>query len=131
MFKQPRPIIHVAPQYQPIFRELGLDAESIFNHPQIKPWRTLDDRENCTLDATLADGLQIHWHVKRYKGARGLNTPADLEMSGHRALGLHNVPTANLIAWGKLPDRRSVIIFEDLADYTAADKLIKSGISFD
>ena len=32
-------------------RAVELDAEAVFTHPQIVAWRTLTDRENCTLDA--------------------------------------------------------------------------------
>jgi heptose I phosphotransferase len=131
MLGQPRPAIRVAQQYQPILRELGIDADSIFGHPSIKPWRTLDDRENCTLDAALADGRRIRWHVKRYQPSRGATTPADDESRGHDALRSARIPTAELIGWGTLPDRRSFVIFDDLAGYQAADKLIEAGTNFD
>jgi hypothetical protein len=122
-----RPLIHVAGKYQPIFRELGIDAESVFDHPLIKVWRTLNDRENCTLDETLRDGRKIHWHIKRYKSSR----PMSDEINGHRALVDAQIPTAELVASGKIPDGRSFVIFEDLSDFTAADKLIQNGASFD
>ena len=60
-------ILRVAPQYQPLFREVGLDAEAVFDHPLIRPWRTLADRENCTLDFTDEAGNEHRWHVKRYR----------------------------------------------------------------
>ncbi len=50
-------------------RELGLDAETIFTHPDIRAWQTLADRENCTLDPTMAGGQIIRWHIKRYAPA--------------------------------------------------------------
>jgi len=127
MLEPSRSSLRVAPQYQPIFRELGIDAESVFRHPLIKPWRKLPDRENCTLDATLADGRKIRWHVKRYEPALGFTTPAEDEVKGHQALAVEQIPTADLIAWGKLPDRRCFVIFQDLAGYDPADKLIESG----
>ena len=43
--------IHVASGWQPVMRQLGLDAETVFTHPDIRGWRKLADRENCTLDA--------------------------------------------------------------------------------
>ena len=41
------------------FRELGIDADAVFTHPLIRPWRMLDDRENCLLDAELRDGRRM------------------------------------------------------------------------
>ena len=131
MLGKPRPVIHAASQYQPILRELGIDAETVFNHALIKPWRTLDDRENCILDATLNDGRHIRWHIKRYQPARGFTTPADDEVTGHRALVVEKIPVPALVGYGNLPDRRSFVIMEDLEGYAAADKLIESGTPFD
>ena len=79
-------LLHVSQSFQPIFRELGIDAETVFDHPQIVAWRRLDDRENCTLDATLMNGKTIRWHVKRYPASRGAKTPAKAEVEGLRLL---------------------------------------------
>jgi hypothetical protein len=46
-----RDTFDVVPAHQPLVRELGLDADAIFARDDIKPWRTLPDRENCLLDA--------------------------------------------------------------------------------
>ncbi len=51
-------MLHANTSRQPIFRELGLDADTIFTHPSIQPWRTLKDRENCTLDFDAPDGTR-------------------------------------------------------------------------
>lgn len=133
-----RNLCRVAPQYQPIFRELGLDGETIFEHELIRPWRTLPgDRENCTLDATLADGRSIRWHVKRYQAPHGLtaatikSTVADDEARAYQELHARNIPTAPLVCWGRLKDGRSFLISDDLTDYTAGDKLLESGVPFD
>src|SRR3954462_5400536 len=126
MFQVPRSELRVHPVYQPIFRALALTPESVFKHPDIRVWRSLDERENATLDTTL-DGRPIRLHVKRYFPARGFTTPADDEVKGHQALVYEKIPTANLVAWGKLLDRRSFTIFEDLANHAAADKLIAAG----
>jgi hypothetical protein len=115
---------HVAPQFQPVFRELGIDAEAVFDDPQIKPWRTLPDRENCLLEATLHDGSAIRWHVKRYPAG---NATMDDEVRGHRALLDAGIPTAVLVAWGRSEDGRSFVIFEDLAGFHASDKLLQQG----
>ncbi len=131
MLHRPRSVIYVAPQYQPIFCELAIDAEAVFDHPHIQTWRKLSDRENCTLDAQLADGHAIRWHVKRYEPTRGLASPAEVEVRGHRALMLAEIPTASLVAWGTLASRRSFVIFNDLDGYAAADKLIESGMPFE
>lgn len=119
--------MQILPQYQPIFRELGLDAEMVFSHELIQPWRKLPDRENCTLDATLIDGRRIRWHVKRYPRPAA----ADAEIAGHRLLIDRQIPTATLIASGKLEDGRSFVIFDDLAGYRPADKLLESHEPFD
>ncbi|WP_428937288.1 lipopolysaccharide kinase InaA family protein [Fontivita pretiosa] len=125
-------MMHIAADYQPIFRELGIDAETVFTHPLIKPWRRLGDRENCILRATLAHGQTIRWHVKRYAPPRiGASTPASLEANGHRELTTQRIPTAKLLAWGQLPDRRSFVIFEDLDGYQAADQLVQAGTAFE
>ena len=123
--------MNVAPQYQPILREIGIDADAVFTHPDIKPWRKLPDRENCTLDGTRADGSSIRFHIKRFVHPAKMSFPVDDEVNGIRALQLENVPTAPLVGWGKLADRRSFVITENLEGYEAADKLIESGVSFD
>ncbi len=107
-------------------RVLGIDAEAIFTHPQIKPWRTLSDRENCTLDGEI-DGRRIRLHIKRYRPARGASVPAEDEEKAIRALQAEQIPTVQLVGWGKLADRRSFFITEDLSGYRAADKLLESG----
>ena len=126
-----RSIIRVAPQYQPILRELLIDADAIFDHPLIKPWRKLSDRENCTLDATLSDGRQIRWHIKRYAGSTAFMLPNKAEVAGFYALKMHDIPTAEMIGFGQMRNRRSFTIFEDLAGYAAADQLIPTAASFD
>jgi hypothetical protein len=123
--------MHVAPQYQPIFREAGIDAEAIFTSPDVKPWRSLPDRENCILDVNRADGSKIRFHIKRFPVSSSLNTPADADVNGLRALQLEEIPTAPLVGWGKLADRRSFVITQDLHGFDAADKLIEAGLSFD
>src|SRR5690349_10202718 len=104
MFGVPKSKMRVASQYQPILRELGIDADLVFAHPLIKPWRQLSDRENCTLDATLRDGRTIRWHIKRYQPAPGFTTPADDEFNGHNALSVEQIPTAPLVGFGTLGD---------------------------
>jgi hypothetical protein len=108
--------------YAPILRELGLpDAMSVFEHPQIKLWRTLPDRENCTLDATLADGRSIRLHVKRW--TRSSDGPT-VEERGIRLLQKANIPTVPLAAAGRLPDGRGFVITENLTGHDDAEKLI-------
>jgi heptose I phosphotransferase len=123
--------MQVVAQYQPIFRELGIDAEAVFDHPLIKPWRILRDRENCTLDATLDDGRSIRWHIKRYPTTRRKPAPAEREMRGSQLLEEARLPSPKLIAWGKLRDNRSFIITEDLKGFEPADKLLADGFGFD
>lgn len=130
MLQEPRNILHAVADTQPIFRELGIDAELVFSHPLITPWRVLPERENCTLDATLEDGRTIRWHVKRFRPVSGPETPAQEEVRGHELLVKHGIPTAHLIAWGRLIDGHSFTIFEDLSGYSPADKLVEAGLPF-
>jgi len=128
----PRNVFRVASHYQPLMRQVGLDADVVFSHPEIRVWRALADRENCTLDATLADGSKVRLHIKRYPPARRSTTPADDEANGLQALGAEQIPTAPLVGWGKLGDGRSFVITEDLYGYQPADKLIAAGeVAFD
>ena len=127
-------VFHVAPEHEPVLRRIGLDAEGVFTHPAVKPWRRLPDRENCTLDADLPDGRGVRFHVKRYPlSARfGSAAPAEEEVRGYEALVAGNIPTAPLVGWGKLKDGRSFVITENLAGYVPGDKLIEAGtVDFD
>jgi len=120
---------HVASEYQPLMRMLGIDAEAVFEHPGIVCWRSLPDRENCTLDADLPDGRHVRLHVKRYPPGGG-TTPAEEEARGHRLLLDAGIPTAPLVGWGARADGRSFVIFDDLTGYRAADKLLEAGAAF-
>ena len=127
----PRTKFNASPKYQPILRELGIDAEAIFDHPEIVVWRSIRERQNCTLDADLADGRHIRLHIKRHIPERGTRTPADEEALGIRALEIEGIPTVPLVGWGKLIDGRSFIITEDLTDYRDAEKAVREGLPFD
>ncbi|HEY8667550.1 MAG TPA: lipopolysaccharide kinase InaA family protein, partial [Tepidisphaeraceae bacterium] len=131
MLEIPRNKFRAAPQYQAILRQIGLDAEAVFTHPAIRVWRKITERENCTLDATLADGRAIQLHIKRYQPERGFTTPADDEARGIQALQVERIPTVPLVGWGKLLDGRSFVITEDLTDYAPADKLVAGGMEFE
>jgi hypothetical protein len=122
--------MRVSSQYQQIFRELGIDADAIFTHELIKPWRTISDRQNCVLDTSLASGRSVRWHVKRYARVRSGRTPAQDEVAGHELLVGREIPTYVLAAWGVLEDRRSFVVIEDLAGFAPADKLVERGLDF-
>ncbi|HEY7115277.1 MAG TPA: lipopolysaccharide kinase InaA family protein [Tepidisphaeraceae bacterium] len=126
-----REVFHVVPRYQPVFQALGLTAQSVFTDPRIVVWRSIRERQNCTLDIDLGDGKTTRLHVKRYFPARGFLTPADEESRGIRALEIEQIPTAPLVAYGKLTDGRSFLITEDLAGFRPADKLIAEGFDFE
>ncbi len=132
MFEPRKTSFRVAAEYQPLLRMIGLDAEGVFADPRIVAWRRLSDRENCTLDADVGDAWRspkVRLHVKRYFPVRGV-PPAEEEVHGHRALSIEKIPTAPLVGWGVLADGRSFTLFEDLAGYRPADKLIESGTPF-
>lgn len=131
MFESPRNKFNASPRYQPLLREMGIDAESVFDHPDIKVWRSITERENCTLDADLSDGRHIRLHIKRYHPARGATTPAEDEAQAIRALEIEKIPTVPLVGWGRLIDGRSFLITEDLAGYRDAEKAIRDGLAFE
>ena len=122
--------LHAAGEYQPLLRQLGLDAPAVFEHPDIACWRKLPDRENCTLDADLPDGRHIRFHIKRYSAVAGKLTPADADVEGHRLLQAASIPTAPLVGYGRLDDGRSFVIFDDLNGYRPADKQLDRGTPF-
>ena len=125
-------VFHVAECHRAAVRQIGLDADAVFDHPLVRPWRHLPDRENCTLDADLPDGTRVRWHVKRHtRPTRRGVTPAEAEVGGHELLVAGGIPTAPLVGWGRLADGRSFVISEDLAGYTPADKLVAAGLPFD
>lgn len=117
---------HVAGEYQPLIRQVGIDAEAVFNDPRVVAWRRLPDRENCTLDEDLPDGRHVRFHIKRYAGS-----DAGAEVSGHQLLAGAGIPTAPLVGWGGLADGRTFTIFDDLMGYKPADKLLEGGAAFD
>lgn len=124
-------LFHVAEGFQPLVRMIGLDAEAVFTHPDVRPWRTIADRQNCTLDAEV-DGRRVRWHVKRYSAVRGPSTPAEKEVKGVRLLQQAGIATVPLVGWGVLEDRRSFVIVDDLAGFGPSDKLLESGaVKFD
>jgi hypothetical protein len=120
--------IFVMPGWEPVFREIGIDAEAVFTHPQIRPWRTLSDRENCTLDAALIDGQNVRLHIKRFPSEHDTSTS---ELEGQQLLLAAQIPTLEIVAHGKLEDGRGFVISNDLAGYQASDKLITSSADFD
>lgn len=132
LFKGPKDEFRLAPAWHTAARELGLDAMAVFRDPRIKVWRDIPERQNCLLDEKLSDGTPIRWHIKRYRPQRGGGkTPADLEAMAIRAVELHNLPTLDLVGWGKLKSGFSFLITNDLAGYVAGDKFIEAGHSLD
>src|SRR5688500_14265408 len=91
----------VTPEGEPIIRELGLTAEGVFSRPDIVAWRKLPDRENCYLDATIG-GQPTRLHIKRYPSGDA----AECDVRGAQLLTAANIPTAPLIAHGRLADGR-------------------------
>lgn len=126
-------IFHVPRQHQDLLRKLNLThIDQVFSDPRIVPWRSIPERDNCTLDATLDDGTPIRLHVKRHKPVRrALKTPAEQEADGIAALDFANIPTVPLVAWGRTDDGRSFLITEDLAGFQDAQKAVQAGLPFD
>ena len=124
----PQNAFHVLPQYQPLMRMVGLDAEAVFEHPDIVAWRTLPDRENCTLDAEI-DGKKTRLHIKRYP-ASSAGAATD-EVKAIELLRDAGIPTVPLVGYGHLTDGRSFVITEDLAGYRDAEKMVAGGTPFE
>jgi UDP-glucose:(heptosyl)LPS alpha-1,3-glucosyltransferase len=122
---------HLAPGYQPLARRAGLDARAIFDHPAIHVWRTVPDRENAYIDLDDDQGKHSRWHIKRFPPHKTFPLPAQDQVEAHKLIVAEQIPTATLVGWGNLADRRSFVIFENLAGYTPADKLLEGGFPFD
>jgi hypothetical protein len=122
---------YLAPRFQPLARRAGLDARAVFEHPSIHIWRKLPDRENGTLDLDDDQGIVSRWHIKRFPASMRSPLPAYEEATAHQLAVAEQIPTADLVGWGTLSDKRSFIIFKNLAGFTPADKLLESGFSFD
>src|SRR5918993_1145237 len=122
-----RNVFHVLPQYQPIMRIVGLDAEAVFHHPDIVAWRKLPDRENCTLDSEI-DGKPVRLHIKRYLVA---SSAARDEVNAITLLRDAGIPTVPLVGHGHVADGQSFVITEDLAGYRDAEKMVAAGTPFE
>ena len=122
---------HLGHRFQPLARRAGLDARAIFSHPDIHVWRKLPDRENAYIDLEDDNGNPFRWHIKRFPPGNVFPLPAHEEVKSHDLAVHEQIPTAELVGWGNLSDNRSFIIFENLADYAPADKLLESGFPFD
>lgn len=123
--------LHLAARYQPLARRAGVDARALFGHPAIHVWRKLPDRENGYLDIDADDGSKVRWHIKRFPATFARPLPAEEQAAAHQLVIDEQIPTADLVGWGTLSDRRSFIIFNDLTGYTPADKLLEAGFPFD
>jgi hypothetical protein len=121
----PLRMFHLSPEYQPLMREMGLDADGVFSHPDIRVWRSIPERENCVLDHTPPDGEPVKLHIKRYRSG---HSAADEEAAGIQLLQRHGIPTVPLVGWGHDAAGRGFVLTEDLAGYRAADKLIADGV---
>src|ERR1700683_2079930 len=102
--------IHVAQEFQALFHAIGFTPKMLYG-PEVKIWRKLPDRENGVWDLRCPDGSAIRLHAKRYAKATGPD-PADAEATGFRFLERVEIPTAKLVAWGKLVDQRSFVVVQ-------------------
>jgi hypothetical protein len=131
MLTIPQDILKISPRYRPLFQTAGLTAQALFTDPRIVVWRSIPERQNWTLDLPLDAGQSIRLHVKRFEPARGFLSPAEEEARGIAALEHEGIPTAPLVAFGKLLDGRSVVVTEDLAGFRAGDKAVATGLAFE
>lgn len=122
----PTSSLHISAGYEAMAAELGIDtAEGVFVDPRLRVWRDLPDRDNSTLDATLADGRTVRLHVKRDKFRR--SEPMALEARGIGLMASAGIPSAPLVAYGSVADGRTFVITENLDGYASADRLLERG----
>ena len=85
-------MILVAEPYRESFRRMGFGCGDDLYDAAVKPWRVLEDRQNCTWDIPM-DGRIARLHVKRFPPMRG-KSPAELEAEGYRLLRERGIPSA-------------------------------------
>ena len=119
------------PEFEPVLKRLGLvDAGSVFSDPRIRAWRSITERENCTLDFE-DEGRKRRFHVKRFVANGSGVSPAEAEVAGIRLLVQEGIPTVKLVAHGRAGDGRSFIIVEDLAGFEPGGRLIGKNFDFE
>jgi hypothetical protein len=125
-------VFHVEPAFADLLRAAGIaDAQSAFTHPSIRVWRSIRERENATLDLAFPNRQPVRIHIKRDKSAQR-KSPSHAEAQKLLALRARGVPTAALIAHGRVEDGRSFVMTEDLAGFAPADRLLRDGrVTFD
>lgn len=121
--------IRVAPGYQPLLRQVGLDGDAVFEDPRIRCWRDISERQNCTLDETLPDGRAVRLHIKRFK--RIGDGGALAEVRGIQLLQDNGIATVPLVAWGHSAAGRGFVITEDLAGFRDAEQAVRNGLPLD
>ena len=115
--------LHIEPAFVELLRAAGFGTvQAFFDHPDVKVWRSLPDRENAVVELP-----SLRLHVKRYREF----SPVEAEIHGYRLTVAAGLPTAELVAHGRLAEGRSVIVFADLAGYAPADKIITTPADFD
>lgn len=118
----------VEANYASLLQHLKLtDAVSVFDHEDIKVWRSIRERENAVLDYDFAD-KPGRLHVKRNKRGFG---GVDDELAGIRLLQKAKIATVPLVGAGRLHDGRGFLITDDLAGYEDAEQWINSGHDFE
>ena len=116
--------IDISAGYREVLDALSLaTARAVFTDPRLSVWRDLEDRDNSTLDTTLADGRAIRLHVKRDKRKR--REPMSLEARGIGLLNAAGIESAPLVAHGSLGER-TFVITENLDGYLSADRLMET-----
>jgi hypothetical protein len=122
-------MFRVEPLYEDLLRHAGIaDAWAVFEHPQVRVWRSIRERENATIDLQRSDGSPVRLHVKRDVEPQH-DAPSGAEAAHLLALAQRGIPTPALVAYGKLPDGRSFVITEHLHGHDPADKLLAAGVA--
>jgi len=114
--------------FAPLLERMQFTPEWVFGSSQIRVWRRLPDRENCTLEFVGNDEKPLKFHVKRYP--RKYAPVAAQEARAFFALSRAGIGCPRVVAYGRSRGR-GFLITEDLRGYEPADKLIERGQPFE
>lgn len=124
-----RAIFNVESAHLSLVREVGIDGDSVFHDSRIVCWRDIPERQNCTLDEMLVGGRKIRLHIKRYK--RPGDPGPEAEADAIRLLLKNDLPTLEMVGWGRNADGRGFLITLDLTGYGDAEKAVEAWLAID
>lgn len=109
------------PNWTTALEEMGISSfDDFFTSKTVVAWRSIRERQNCTLDTPLG-----RLHVKRMFAPGGADAARE-EVAGIEHLQRLDIPTTPLIAHG-VEEGRGLIVTRDLAGYVQLDKRLADG----